>query len=596
MELIKIILFFISLNALEGFENSKKTTPIKPLPVELSAYDGEQSILLSWSKPKIELQFVNLFFKKFGQKEFILLAKVEPENTKYLDSHCDPGERYFYKLEFIDVKGEKYIANNIMPPFANCLEAETELHNIRNFNALEDIVFSHITKKLNGILSSAELSLFIDLLDKVNYQSTNNWIEAFPLKYLETMSPSISMIDDMISDPSFEIEIFSYEKKHRNLLYLDPESWNGMVEDIISQIRFDWNILHEQYYSAFEVLNTTSPLRIISSQLDENQNQLLQIQSFHPRAMENKDVYILSEEEYIDITERKKNDMDYFFMTVPSHWNYAELRIKDKLIQRVPILKNKSIIYTLENDLIPLEGNTLDYQNSPNIRIQADKSSLWINEIIWSPNDLGVEIEISGTPKSVCHYTVSDKERILWRFSYNRILDHDIIVDTSFFFQEDVILPISISLNEVEESYSKVIEYILLDTVAFSIARSPDGGKWVQSDNYTIGSKNNVSESYYKDDLLPELFVIYQNYPNPFNSQTKISFDLLEDAILNLYITDAKGRVHDKLIDNELFRKGSYNYIWDGKDRATGIYFTTLHATVNEAPPVIVSRKMIYLK
>ena len=37
------------------------------------------------------------------------------------------------------------------------------------------------------------------------------------------------MIDDMISDPSFEIEISSYEKKHRNLLYLDPESWNGMA-------------------------------------------------------------------------------------------------------------------------------------------------------------------------------------------------------------------------------------------------------------------------------------------------------------------------------------------------------------------------------
>ena len=47
-----------------------------------------------------------------------------------------------------------------MPPFANCLEAETELHNIRNFNALEDIVFSHIIKKLNGILSNAQLSLY----------------------------------------------------------------------------------------------------------------------------------------------------------------------------------------------------------------------------------------------------------------------------------------------------------------------------------------------------------------------------------------------------------------------------------------------------
>ena len=363
-----------------------------------------------------------------------------------------------------------------MPPFANCLEAETDLHNIKNFNALEDIVFSHIIKKLNGIPSNAQLSLFIDLLDKVDYQSTNNWIEAFPLKYLEKMSPSISMIDDMISDPSFEIEISSYEKKHRNLLYLDPESWNVMAEDIISQIRFDWNILHEQYYSAFEVLNTTAPLRIISSQLDENQNQLLQIQSFHPRAMENKDVYILSEEEYIDITERKKNDMDYFFMTVPSHWNYAEKRIKDKLIQRVPILKNKSIIYTLENDLIPLEGNTLDYQNSPNIRIQADKSSLWINEIIWSPNDLGVEIEISGAPKSVCHYTVSDEERILWRVSYNQFyIMILLLIPLSFSKKMSFCLFLLVSMRW-RRSYSKVIEYVLLDTVAFSIARSPDGG------------------------------------------------------------------------------------------------------------------------
>ena len=71
------------------------------------------------------------------------------------------------------------------------------------------------------------------------------------------------MIDDMISDPSFEIEISSYEK-HRNLLYLDPESWNAMAEDIISQIRFDWKILREQYYSAFEVLNTTAPLELLA--------------------------------------------------------------------------------------------------------------------------------------------------------------------------------------------------------------------------------------------------------------------------------------------------------------------------------------------
>ena len=118
----------------------QKTTPIKPLPVELSAYDGEQSILLSWVKTKNRTTNCEPIFQKIWSKRvYTACKKVEPENTKYLDYHCDPGERYFYKLEFIDVKGEKYIANNIMPPFANCLDAETELHNIRNFNALEDI-------------------------------------------------------------------------------------------------------------------------------------------------------------------------------------------------------------------------------------------------------------------------------------------------------------------------------------------------------------------------------------------------------------------------------------------------------------------------
>ena len=148
MELIKIILFFISLNALEGFENSKKNYTHQTIT--------SRAIRLRWRtinsfilvKTKNRTTNCEPIFQKIWSKEFILLAKVEPENTKYLDYHCDPGERYFYKLEFIDVKGEKYIANNIMPPFANCLDAETELHNIRNFNALEDIVFSHITKKI----------------------------------------------------------------------------------------------------------------------------------------------------------------------------------------------------------------------------------------------------------------------------------------------------------------------------------------------------------------------------------------------------------------------------------------------------------------
>ena len=98
------------------------------------------------------------------------------------------------------------------------------------------------------------------------------------------------------------------------------------------------------------------------------------------------------------------------------------------------------------------------------------------------------------------------------------------------------------------------------------------------------------------EQFIPELFILYQNYPNPFNGQTKISFDLLEDAIVNLYVTDATGRIHDKLLDQEYKNAGVHNYIWDGNGRSTGIYFITLVAHINESPPIIFSRKMIYLK
>jgi len=75
-----------------------------------------------------------------------------------------------------------------------------------------------------------------------------------------------------------------------------------------------------------------------------------------------------------------------------------------------------------------------------------------------------------------------------------------------------------------------------------------------------------------------------------------ISFDLLEDAIINLYVTDAKGRIHSKLVEEEYKSSGMYNYTWNGEGKSTGIYFITLVANINDMPPAVFSRKMIYLK
>ena len=148
----------------------------------------------------------------------------------------------------------------------------------------------------------------------------------------------------------------------------------------------------------------------------------------------------------------------------------------------------------------------------------------------------------------------------------------------------------------VNDSLQKSFEYIVLDTVSKFIARVNNNGPWVSTISNTLGSTNTINQNDYDSKLVPQLFVLYQNYPNPFNGQTRITFDLLEDAIVTLYVTDATGRVKDKILEEEFFNSGIYNYLWEGENLSSGIYFITLHAEVNNIQPVVFSRKMIYLK
>ena len=97
-------------------------------------------------------------------------------------------------------------------------------------------------------------------------------------------------------------------------------------------------------------------------------------------------------------------------------------------------------------------------------------------------------------------------------------------------------------------------------------------------------------------DLIPELFVLYQNYPNRFNSKTRISFDLLQDATLSLYVTDATGRIKTTFSDKEFYNSGKYNFDWNAESFSTGVYFFTINAEVEGYLPILFSRKMIYLK
>ena len=101
---------------------------------------------------------------------------------------------------------------------------------------------------------------------------------------------------------------------------------------------------------------------------------------------------------------------------------------------------------------------------------------------------------------------------------------------------------------------------------------------WIIGDKGTIIKTTTGGESPVLPPLpliIPIKFVLYQNYPNPFNPVTLIKFDLPEAANVKLTIYDNIGRRVAVIVDAQL-QPDYYEYTWDGRNFASGVYFYQL--------------------
>jgi hypothetical protein len=71
---------------------------------------------------------------------------------------------------------------------------------------------------------------------------------------------------------------------------------------------------------------------------------------------------------------------------------------------------------------------------------------------------------------------------------------------------------------------------------------------------------------------LPTLTLLKGNYPNPFNPTTTIQFDIKEGETAELTIFNIRGQI----VESKTFEAGAYNYEWNSKDNASGVYFYKL--------------------
>jgi hypothetical protein len=69
-----------------------------------------------------------------------------------------------------------------------------------------------------------------------------------------------------------------------------------------------------------------------------------------------------------------------------------------------------------------------------------------------------------------------------------------------------------------------------------------------------------------------------QNYPNPFSQTTWISFSLTKPANISLYVYDALGKKIATLLENEQYKNGNFDYIFNtsSANLQAGVYYYTL--------------------
>ena len=257
-------------------------------------------------------------------------------------------------------------------------------------------------------------------------------------------------------------------------------------------------------------------------------------------------------------------------------------------IDNINIIPDMNIIKTLDNEIITNNNNR-------SVKVSNVNDKLWLNEIFWDSKNQKLALELAGIPKTSNHYTIKIDNNILWEF-YSEPSFEMVFIDSSFYLEFPDNKALVLSFENADQTNHSAELVLLDDSQNINSHRLPDGGKWEKALKSTFGSINIDQSKYMDASLIPELFVLYQNYPNPFNSNTRISFDLLQDAILSLYVTDATGRVKTVFSEQEFYNSGKYNFDWNAENFSTGIYFFTINAQVDGYFPVVFSRKMIYLK
>ncbi len=562
-------------------------------PVTLQAFSGPGSVLLVWEVP-FDSAVYNIRLHR--SSDLMLSYQTIELDTlvvnRYLDEDVTVGDLLFYKLEIELTTGDTVYSDQLTPVFARPIEnigsqyvltqrysrSMSERDKINDLHTLQTTLFhDYCNSRITVPIDTIQALLAYFLLSDYEYLS---FLDVLSIDDFNTLGFLLTAIDKdelkLYLDQAFQ----ELEPVFRQAIWHTPAEWNAARDEMTRVLTAKLIAAENIYRADLEFLETLSAVRI-TGLLNNGQHWSIQIDRF---AEIDQVIQLRSGSDLIDGVEMGT-------IIIPEEWNTVELWLGDELLQSLPQIDEiGTMSIALDDQYVFSDDSTF----GTTMR-SIPEEDYELNEIGFTSYDRKLQVEIAGNSDWSEQLGIFLNDSLLWDWSTTG--SYGIM-----FMDSNWIIPHDLENAWLHLCQHQNDEWVVLESrpliliASFRISKIPDRGAWTAISYTTFGESNDITKSQKGQEIIPDIFALYQNFPNPFNASTKITFDLLKTATVSLFISDARGRVLEVFLEEMFLEKGQYTFNWSPRFRSSGVYFITIEAQSDAYFPVVMSRKMIYLK
>jgi len=377
----------------------------------------------------------------------------------------------------------------------------------------------------------------------------------------------------------------------KNKFLLTSAEWKNHAIKFTDRIMRRLFTVQDLYHQEMDILKSSRPVLPLGSWVNTEGVSFTRLGVIDAEMVQT--IVLRDGQNEIILDQQTYEDAEIIDVKLDDSMEKIELVVNGVLQQVLPYPKGTNDYgLTIDNQFFILADSMTD----PPLIASIPVAQFCLNEVVNRPESQQIAVEVHGNVTETHVLGLFIDDYLVWQFTPTLSFE-PLFIDSIFTWNTNQLF-MWLDLKEMDE-FGK---WELIDTRAIFTERQitegriPDHKRWKTYSFSTLGAPNDLTRTGSTKLMIPEIFALYQNYPNPFNAQTTISFDLLQAAVVSLYINDAAGRIIHLFFEESKMDKGLYSYSWNGESYSSGVYFMTIQAQVDDYLPIVYSRKIIYLK